>query len=66
MAVIYILLTTKLKLKSKQCLVYKPILLLAIKLRINKKFEIMPKFLLKEILFLISLSSIIRTKQAQN
>lgn len=64
MAVMHILLTTKLKLKAKWYLVYGLVFLLAIKLRINRRFEIELEFLIEEILSLISLSSVIKTGQA--
>lgn len=60
MAILYKLSTTKLKLKIKNHFIYKQIFLLFTKPRINKKFEMVSKFLLKKILFLINLSFVIK------
>lgn len=65
-ALIYVLSTIKRKLKAKWYFIYGLIFLLAMKPRINEEFRMVPKFLLKEMLFLMSLSSVIKTGQAQN
>lgn len=56
MAVIYMLLTIKLKLKEKWHLAYRLVLLLVIKQKINEEFEIVFKFLLGKMLFLMNQS----------
>lgn len=66
MAVMHILLTTKLKLKEKLDLIYKLIFLLAMKQKINKKFEMIAKFLSKKTLSLMNQSFNIRIREAQN
>lgn len=54
----------KTKAKGKMVSYLQPIFLLVIKLRINKRFKIISKFLVEEILFLMSLSFIIKIQQA--
>ena len=57
---------TKPKLKAKWKSVHEPVLLLAMKPRINRGFEIEAEILIEEMLSSMSLSSVIRTGQAQN
>ena len=65
-AVMHMLSTTKPKLKAKWQPVHGPVLFLAMKPRINGGFGMEPKSLLEEMLSSMSLSSVIRTGQAQN
>lgn len=66
MVVIYMLLVTKLKLKEKWHLAHRLVLLLAMKQRINRRFGMVPKFLLEKTSFFISQSFDIKTGPDQN
>ncbi len=62
----HILSTTKPKLKAKWQPAHGSVILLAMKPRINEGSGMEPESLLEEMLYSMSLSSIIRTEQAQN
>lgn len=66
MAIIYILLATKLKPKAKQHLAHKLIFQFSRKRKIHKRFGMILRFSLEKMLFLINLTFVIKIKQAQN